>query len=345
MLNVDVLAEKALRGEVLTQEEGLAVLDLPDHETLRLVDAAWRVRRHHFGDRVKVNVLLNAKSGLCAEDCHYCSQAKGADTGIDRYRVLHPVEMLEDAKKAAEAGAQRYCIVLSGRGGTWPEVETVTRATQLIKQETNLEVCACMGLLLGEEGQKKAKSLREAGVDAYNHNLNTHEDHYEKICTTHTYQDRLETLTHAAQAGMSTCSGVIIGMGETHQQIVELTHSLRARNADSIPVNFLIPIDGAELPGEQTTEHFTPWYCLRVLALFRLMNPAAELRASAGREIHLRSLQPLALLIANSIFLGNYLTETGQEENEDWKMLEDLGLEAASGGSVHAEAPLKCSAD
>ncbi len=336
MLNIESVAERVLRDEELSLQEGLELLNLPDTETLRLVDAAWRVRRAAFGDRVKVNVLLNAKSGICAEDCAYCSQAKGADTGIPRYRVLAPDEMVEEAKKAQAAGAQRYCIVLSGRGGTWGEVEHVSEATRRIKAETGLEVCACMGLLLGEEGQAKAQALREAGVDAYNHNLNTHEDHYGNICSTHTYADRVETLTHASQAGMSTCSGVIIGMGESDQQIVKLAMTLRARRADSIPVNFLLPIDGAGLDGHQTTAHFTPWYCLRVLAVFRLFNPRAELRASAGREVHLRSLQPLALLIANSIFLGNYLTEGGQEANADWQMLQDLGLHAASGGAVQA---------
>ncbi|PTA68858.1 biotin synthase BioB [Deinococcus arcticus] len=332
MLNLDTLADRVLRGERLSPSEGLDLLNLPDHDTLRVVDAAWRVRREAFGDRVKVNVLLNAKSGICAEDCHYCSQAKGADTGIPRYRVLHPREMLEEARKAQAAGAQRYCIVLAGRGGTWSEVEQVGEATRLIKAETGLEVCACMGLLLGEEGQKKAQALREAGVDAYNHNLNTHEDHYGNICSTHTYADRVETLTHAAQAGMSTCSGVIIGMGERPEQIVDLALTLRDRGADSIPVNFLIPIDGTALDGAQSTAHFTPWYCLRVLSLFRLLNPRAELRASAGRELHLRSLQPLALLVANSIFLGNYLTEEGQAAGADWAMMEDLGLRADTAG-------------
>ena len=334
MLNIDTLAERVLRGEILSVQESVELLNLPDTETLRLLDAAWRVRREAFGDQVKVNVLLNAKSGICAEDCAYCSQAKGADTGIPRYRVLSPDEMLDEAKRAQAAGAQRYCIVLSGRGGTWGEVQHVTEATRRIKAETSLEVCACMGLLLGEEGQKKAAALREAGVDAYNHNLNTHEENYGNICSTHSYADRVETLTHAAQAGMSTCSGVIVGMGETPRQIAELAATLRERRADSIPVNFLIPIDGAALDGAQTTAHFTPWYCLRVLSVFRLLNPRAELRASAGREIHLRSLQPLALLVANSIFLGNYLTEEGQAASADWQMLEDLGLRPASGGAV-----------
>ena len=141
----DTLLENSLNDIAPSPEEALALLQLPDHETLRLVDVAWRIRRHYFADKVKVNVLVNAKSGLCAEDCHYCSQAKGAETDIPRYRVMHPREILEQAKQAQAAGAQRYCVVLAGRGGTWNEIETVATATRLIKEETNMEVCACMG--------------------------------------------------------------------------------------------------------------------------------------------------------------------------------------------------------
>jgi len=328
-LDWDALLARALRDEAPTREEALAILNLPDHETLRLVDVAWRVRRHFFQERVKVNVLLNAKSGLCAEDCHYCSQAKGADTGINRYRVLDPSEMVENARRAADAGAQRFCIVLSGRGGTWPEVNTVAEATRRIKSETNLEVCACMGLMLGEDGAEKARTLKAAGVDAYNHNVNTTEERYGEICTTHTYEDRLETLRNVQAAGISSCSGVILGMGESVQERVELAFALRDVQARSIPVNFLIPIDGTPLGDGLTTQELTPWACLRALAMFRLVNPSAELRASAGREVHLRSLQPLALMIANSLFLGDYLTESGQAANDDWRMLRDLGLQAA----------------
>lgn len=326
VLVYDALTQQALNGEALTPQQALSILNAPDTDTLKILDAAWTVRRQHFGDSVKVNVLQNAKSGICAEDCHYCSQAKGKDTGVARYRVQTPKELVEAAQAAANAGAQRYCMVLAGRGGSWNEVEIVSEATKRIKSELDIEVCACMGLMLGEDGLSKARTLRAAGVDAYNHNLNTHEDHYDKICTTHSYQDRVETLRNAQQAGMSTCSGVIVGMGESAEQLASLALTLREQNASSIPVNFLIPIDGTDLAPKNTTSHFTPWWCLRVLAMFRLSNPAAEIRASAGREIHLRSLQPLALLAANSIFLGDYLTESGQAAKDDWQMLTDLGL-------------------
>lgn len=323
----DALTQQALENKTLSLEQALSILNAPDTDTLKILDAAWSVRRKYYGNSVKVNVLQNAKSGICAENCSYCSQAKGKDTGIPRYRVQSPDELVDAAKAAADAGAQRYCMVLAGRGGSWNEVNIVSEATKRIKSELDIEVCACMGLMLGEDGLEKAKTLRASGVDAYNHNLNTHEEHYDQICTTHSYQDRVETLRNARMAGMSTCSGIIVGMGETPQQLAELALTLREQNASSIPVNFLIPIDGTELAPLNTTAHFTPWWCLRVLAMFRLTNPSAELRASAGREMHLRTLQPLALLAANSIFLGDYLTEEGQAANADWQMLSDLGLQ------------------
>lgn len=323
----DALTQQALDNKTLSLEQALSILNAPDTDTLKILDAAWSVRRKYYGNSVKVNVLQNAKSGICAENCSYCSQAKGKDTGIPRYRVQSPDELVDAAKAAADAGAQRYCMVLAGRGGSWNEVNIVSEATKRIKSELDIEVCACMGLMLGEDGLEKAKTLRASGVDAYNHNLNTHEEHYDQICTTHSYQDRVETLRNARMAGMSTCSGIIVGMGETPQQLAELALTLREQNASSIPVNFLIPIDGTELAPLNTTAHFTPWWCLRVLAMFRLTNPSAELRASAGREMHLRTLQPLALLAANSIFLGDYLTEEGQAANADWQMLSDLGLQ------------------
>lgn len=319
------LIERALNDEPPAREEALALLRLPDVETLPLVDAAWRVRRAFFGNKVKVNVLLNAKSGYCPEDCGYCSQSRHAQSTIARYPMMDVEAIVNDARKAHEAGAHRFCIVTAMRGPTWRDIERVAEATRRIKAELPLEVCACMGLL---DDPAKAHALKAAGVDAYNHNLNTSAARYSAITTTHTYADRVRTVEMVKQAGISVCSGVIVGMGEEDEEIVGLAYALRELGADSIPVNFLIPIAGTPLGDGRTTRALTPWRCLRVLAVFRLINPKAELRASAGREVHLRSLQPLAMLIANSLFLGDYLTEKGQAAEADWRMLEDLGLVA-----------------
>ncbi|MCS6873303.1 MAG: biotin synthase BioB [Pyrinomonadaceae bacterium] len=322
-MDLNQIVERAIKNEPPTYEEALALLRFEDEETLLLVDAAWRVRRAFFGNRVKVNVLLNAKSGYCPEDCGYCSQSRHAQSQINRYPMMSVEEIVEKAREAFSKGANRFCIVTAMRGPTWRDIERVAEATRRIKAEIPIEICACMGII---DDPAKAKLLKEAGVDAYNHNINTTAERYDKITRTHTYADRVQTAQTIKQAGISLCSGVIIGMGESDEEIVNLAYSLRELEAESIPVNFLIPIKGTPLGNGKTTKTLTPWRCLRVLAIFRLTNPKAEIRASAGREIHLRTLQPLAMLIANSLFLGDYLTEKGQKAEDDWQMLEDLGL-------------------
>jgi biotin synthase len=181
-----------------------------------------------------------------------------------------------------------------------------------------VEVCACLGLL--RDGQ--ADKLKDAGVDAYNHNLNTSRSHYEKICGTHTYNDRVDTVEKAKAGGLSACSGVLTGMGETNEDLAEIAQALRTQKVESVPINFLIPIDGTPLARKN---NLSPWRCLRILSMFRLANPAAELRIAGGREVHLRHLQPLGLMVANSIFIGDYLTTRGQSARTDLEMIRDLG--------------------
>lgn len=323
-MNWDLLVEKAISNEPPTKDEALSLLRLSDTESLPLIDAAWRVRREFFGNKVKINVLLNAKSGFCPEDCGYCSQSRFASSEIQRYPMLDPMIMLEKAREAYKAGAHRFCIVAAMRGPTWRDIERVAEATKRIKAELPIEVCACLGLI---DDPEKARALKLAGVDAYNHNLNTSPIRYDKITKTHSFDDRIKTLSVIRGAGISLCSGIIVGMGETDEEIIELAYTLRELEIDSIPVNFLIPIHGTPLGHGNTVKELTPWRCLRILAVFRLINPKAEIRASAGREIHLRTLQPLAMLIANSLFLGDYLTEKGQAAEADLNMLKDLGLE------------------
>lgn len=322
------LAQRLIDGDELTPDEGLRLMDSPDSETLLILDAAWMVRRHFFGDQVRANVLSNAKRGLCPEDCHYCGQSRTAGKDMPTFPMINRDELLEQARAAKASGGVRFCVTMAVRAAGWPAVETLADATRSIKAELGLEVCACLGLMTGEEGRKKLAHLRRAGVDAYNHNLNTHESLYSGICATHTYQDRLETLRNAQAAGFSTCSGLIVGLGETDWQLVELAKTFRRENVASVPVNFLIPVPGTPLFGRETVAGLTPWKCLRILSLFRLAHPRAELRASAGRELHMRSLQSLALLPANSLFLDGYLTQDGQGATRDLAMIADLGMRA-----------------
>lgn len=324
----DQVAADILAGNALTPELGLALLRAPESDNLKILDAAWTLRRHHFGRTVRTNVLSNAKRGLCTEDCHYCSQSQhAADTSL-KFPQLTTDDLLQQARQAKASGGKRFCVTMAVRTASWSSVQTMADATTAIKQELGLEVCACLGLMTGDTGKKKLELLKAAGVDAYNHNLNTHEDLYGSICSTHTYEDRLETLRNAQQAGLSTCSGLIVGMGETEEQLVDLALTFRREAVESIPVNFLIPVEGTKILDRETTSSLTPWRCLRILSLFRLANPAAEIRASAGRELHLRSLQPLALLAANSLFLDGYLTQGGQGADKDLAMIADLDMQA-----------------
>ncbi|VDG89483.1 Biotin synthase [Lysinibacillus sphaericus] len=319
-MNWKTLAQEVIDGKELSNEEALSILNTNDDDVLSLLDGAYMIRRQYFGKKVKLNMIMNAKSGFCPEDCGYCSQSSKSTAPIDKYPFISKEEILEGAKRAFDNNIGTYCIVASGRGPTRKDVRVVSEAVEEIKEKYGLTVCACLGILKEEQ----AEQLKTAGVDRYNHNLNTSERHHDFITTSHTYKDRVDTVEIAKKYGISPCSGAIIGMKETKEDVVDITRALRRLNADSIPVNFLHAIDGTKLEG---TNELNPRYCLKVLALFRYMNPTKEIRISGGREVNLRSLQPMGMYAANSIFVGDYLTTDGQEDNSDFRMLEDLGFE------------------
>jgi biotin synthase len=317
---LETLTAKALRRQAPTREEALAVLRTGDEDTLEVVAAASRVRRRFFGRRVKLNHLVNMKSGLCPEDCTYCSQRLGSTSQILKYSWITSEEAAGNAERAIAAGAKRVCLVASGRGPSDRDISRVSDTVAAIKGTApNVEVCVCLGLL--KEGQ--AEQLREAGADAYNHNLNTSAENYAEICSTHQFDDRVRTVNEAKHAGLSPCSGAIFGMGESDDDIVDVAFELRALDPDSVPVNFLIPFEGTPL-GDRW--ELSPQRCLRILAMFRFVFPDVEVRLAGGREIHLRALQPLALHLANSIFLGDYLTSEGQPGADDLAMIADAGF-------------------
>lgn len=319
-MNWNEYADKAVQKEALTQEEALHVLQAPDDELLPLLHAAFRVRKHFFGKKVKLNMILNAKSGLCPEDCGYCSQSIVSTAPVAKYTMLDKDTLLAGAREALNRKAGTYCIVASGRGPTEKELGQVIEAVKEIRATMPLKICACLGILSDEQAQR----LKEAGVHRYNHNLNTSRNHYSAITTTHTYDQRVETVDTVKKAGMSPCSGVIVGMGESDEEIVEMAFALRSLDADSIPVNFLNAIPGTPL---QNQGRIPAKKALKVLALFRFFCPDKEIRVAGGREVNLRSLQPLSLYAANSLFVGDYLTTPGQEISADHQMIEDLGFE------------------
>ncbi|MDX1650159.1 MAG: biotin synthase BioB [Myxococcota bacterium] len=324
------LAERALADEPPREAEAAWILDGEDVALLPLLHAAYLPRERHFGRKVMVHVLNNVQNGLCPEDCGYCSQSKNSTAAIRQYPIKPDEEILAEAEAAARAGASRYCMVLSGRGPSVAQARRLAGLVREVKSRHPIEVCLSVGLL----GEEHARILAEAGLDRLNHNLNTSESHYGEICTTHTYQDRVETLRAAKKCGIEPCSGLIVGMGETSDDVVEVAFRLRELEVPSIPVNFLIPIEGNPVTSDGS---LTPERGLRALALMRLVNPGAEVRIAAGREGHLRALGPLALWPANSLFVEGYLTTRGDDEAATYRMIRDAGFEV-EGNPAWAEA-------
>lgn len=331
--NFQALADRQLTGATLTREDALAILTSSDEQLLEVVAAAATLRRAYFANTVKVNYLVNLKSGLCPEDCTYCSQRLGSAAQILKYTWLKPEETLKQASTGVAAGASRVCLVASGKGPSDRDVDRVADMVAGLKSEhPDVEVCACLGIL--KDGQ--AERLKACGVDAYNHNLNTSEEMYKEICSTHEFSDRVRTVEHAKSAGLSPCSGLIVGMGENNEDLIDAVFALRDLGSDSIPVNFLMPFEGTPL---EDTWLLSPTHCVRILALIRFACPEAELRMAAGREMHLRSLQPLALNIANSLFLGDYLTSEGQPGQADLEMIADAGFIVLGAKSAEGAVP------
>ena len=325
-------AESALAGAPLDGATLRATMACPDHDLAALLWAAYAVRAQHFGRRVKLCVLNNARSGLCPEDCGYCSQSAVSDAEIPRYRLKSVTELVEGARRAAARGAQRYCMVTSARGPSPRDVDHFAKAARRIRAELpGIELCVSLGLM----DEPDARTLHVAGIDYVNHNLNTSRRHYPAICSTHTYEDRVATVENARRAGMSACSGVIVGMGETDDDLVDVAQALAALQVESLPVNFLHPIDGTPLGGRDLPPVSR---CLRALALFRLTNPRAEIRAAGGREHCLGDAQGLALFAANSVFVDGYLTTAGQAHREAAAMVEALGFQLEAPTAVIEDA-------
>jgi biotin synthase len=277
-------------------------------------------RMEYFGKKVRIHILDNVKNGHCPEDCGYCAQRKNANSGIQEYPMKSEEEILKEALEAKQNGAYRFCIVSAGTGPNDKMVERLSGTISKITNEIGLKVCLSAGLL----DSTKAKVLKEAGLDRYNHNLNTSEAHYGEICTTHSFQDRLETIESLNNEGIGICSGLIVGMGETLTDLVDVAFTLKRLKVISIPVNFFIPVAGHAI---KSPNALSPELCIRILSVFRLVNPDSEIRVAAGREGHLRSLQSLSLYVANSLFASGYLNVKGSEIDQTVEMILDSGFE------------------
>lgn len=318
------------RGEPISRADAGSILTDQAMPLLSLVHAAGQVREARFGRDVLIHQLHNVQSGACPEDCGYCGQSQSSEAPIQAYRLKSRESIIAEARAAKDNGAYRYCMVLSGRGPSDEEIDHMAACIAEVKSRFGLRTCLSAGLL----DEAKARRLAEAGLDRLNHNLNTSERHYEQICTTHTYADRVNTLAAARSAGLDLCSGLIVGMGESHDDLVDVAFRLNAFQVPSIPVNFLVPIPGNRV--REATLHgrpLTPQMVLRVLCLFRLVNPKAEIRIGAGREGHLRSMQALALHPANSLFVDGYLLTRGSTTRDTIAMIIDAGFEVRLDGN------------
>ncbi|MBE7437841.1 MAG: biotin synthase BioB [Spirochaetales bacterium] len=289
-------------------------------EDARLLSRARQLRAEYWQNRIQVHIINNVRNGNCREDCGYCAQRRTATEDLPDYGLKSDEEILKEAEAAHAAGAYRYCMVMSGRGPGRNTVERVSRVIGKIKERYPLEICLSAGILT--DGQL-ALELKNAGLDRYNHNLNTSKRNYENIASTHSYSDREATLQTMQGAGVSLCSGVIVGLGEEPDELIALAARLAGLGAVSVPVNFFIPVPGHGLKEEP---RLTADYCLRVLAMFRMVLGPAEVRLAAGRELYLDRELEEAMQLANSLFVSGYLNVKGSSPDATVQRLSRAGF-------------------
>lgn len=327
MLDALTTAEAALLEErrPLTRAEVDAVAALSLDHLPDVVALAHRVRLAYCGPEVELESLINAKSGACPEDCAFCSQSVRYPTDVDVYPFLDLDEVLAAARATRDVGATQFCIVVAVRGPEERLLSKVIDAVHAVRDETGLEVACSLGLLTAEQAQR----LADAGVRRYNHNLETCREVFPQICTTHGYDDRVDTARLAIDAGMELCCGGILGMGETLAQRIDFAFELAALGPCEVPINLLDPRPGTPL-ADQTV--LSPREALQAIALFRLVLPGTWLRLAGGRERVLGELQAMGLLAgANALIVGNYLTTTGRSAEDDHALLDALGMPIAEG--------------
>lgn len=305
----------------ISRDDAVRALSGDEPHTLELLAQARILREEHWGRKVIVHVLANAKSGACSEDCAFCSQSARFETGVDEYPLLSGDELYRRAAAANAERAEKFCIVTATRGPTPGLLKNLCPSIERIKADfPSLKICTSLGLL----NRENAETLKKAGVDRYNHNLESSERYFPNLVSTHSWRDRIETVSHAKKAGMEACCGGIVGMGENDEDVVDLLFALRDLDVDSVPINLFNPRPGTPF-GDVPA--MSPMKALRIYSLARMILPAKDIRAAGGREEVLRHLQPLALFAVNSIFSNGYLTTPGQGHNADEEMIRDIGYE------------------
>jgi biotin synthase len=309
---------------LISFEEALELGELTSHADIeRLVDVAWNVRQDGFGESTDMCSLVNAKSGGCAEDCGFCAQSKYADAETPMHAMMEPDQILEHARAAEAAGAHRFCLVTQGQGLSKRDFAKVLEGTRLVAEHTNLKRCASIGHMSAE----RARQLKEAGVQRVHHNVETARSYYDEVSTTVRYEGRIRTIHAVREAGLETCVGGILNLGESREQRVEMAFELAQLEPTSVPINLLNPRPGTKFGDRDLID---PWEAVKFIAIFRLILPAALFRLCGGRVENLGELQPLAVKAGlNGVMMGNFLTTLGSEPEDDRAMFEELGLSVA----------------
>jgi biotin synthase len=309
---------------LISREEALQLGEITDHAEIEaLVERAWQARQEHFGDSTDLCSLVNAKSGGCAEDCGFCAQSRFAEAETPLHAMMEPEQILEHAKAAEAAGAHRFCMVTQGQGLSKRDFERILEGAKLVAEQTNLKRCASIGHM----SVTRAKALKDAGIQRVHHNVETAESYYPEVSSTVRYEGRLRTIDAVKEAGLETCVGGILNLGESREQRVEMAFQLATIDPTSVPINMLNPRPGTKF-GDR--DHMDPWEAVKWIAIFRLILPAALFRLCGGRVENLGELQPLAVKAGiNGVMMGNFLTTLGSTPEEDRAMFTELGLNIA----------------
>ena len=309
---------------LISFDEALALGELSDHEEIGdLVERAWQVRQDNFGDSTDMCSLVNAKSGGCAEDCGFCAQSRYAEADTPMHAMMEPEQILEHAKAAEAAGAHRFCMVTQGQGLSKRDFKNILEGAKLVSEQTNLKRCASIGHMSAE----RAKQLREAGIQRVHHNVESARSYYPEVSSTVRYEGRVRTIEAVREAGLETCVGGILNLGESPRQRVEMAFELSELEPTSVPINLLNPRDGTKFGDRPLMD---PWEVVKWVAIFRLIIPGALFRLCGGRVENLGELQPLAVKAGlNGVMMGNFLTTLGAEPEDDRAMFEELGLNVA----------------
>src|SRR5215217_2071072 len=309
---------------LISREEALRLGEIEDRvEIEALVERAWRVRLERFGDSTDMCSLVNAKSGGCAEDCGFCAQSRFAEADTPMHAMMTPEQILEHAQAAEAAGAHRFCMVTQGQGLSKRDFQNILDGARLVAEQTNLKRCASIGHM----SVARAKALREAGIQRVHHNVETAESYYDEVSTTVRYEGRLRTIDAVREAGLETCVGGILNLGESREQRVEMAFQLAKVDPTSVPINLLNPRPGTKF-GDR--DYMDPWEAVKWIAIFRLILPEALFRLCGGRVENLGELHSLAVKAGvNGVMLGNFLTTLGSEPEDDRAMFEELGLNVA----------------